>query len=46
MAPEASDPAPTLFQALQTQAGLKLEPKRMPVDFLVVEYAEKSPTEN
>jgi len=45
-APEASDPAPTLTQALQAQLGLKLEPKRLPVDFLVVEHAERMPTEN
>jgi uncharacterized protein (TIGR03435 family) len=44
--PEASDPAPTLIQALRNQLGLKLEPKRLPVDFLVVEHAEKRPTEN
>jgi uncharacterized protein (TIGR03435 family) len=43
---EASDPAPTLFEALQKQLGLKLERKRLPVDFLVVEYAERMPTEN
>ena len=45
-APVASDPAPTLFQAVQTQLGLKLERKKLPVDFLVVEYIDRVPTEN
>ena len=45
-APQASDPAPTLVEAVQNQLGLKLEAKRLPVDFLVVEHAERRPTEN
>lgn len=44
--PQASDPAPVLINAVQNQLGLKLEPKRLPVDFLVVEHAEKKPTKN
>lgn len=44
--PTASDPAPTLFRALENELGLKLEPKRMPIDFLVVESASRTPTEN
>ena len=37
---------PTLMQALQEQLGLRLEEKNGPVDFLVVDHAEKMPTEN
>jgi uncharacterized protein (TIGR03435 family) len=36
----------SVFGALQSQLGLKLEPKRLPVEFLVVESAEKMPIEN
>jgi uncharacterized protein (TIGR03435 family) len=42
----ASTPeAPTLFTALQQVLGLKLEPKKGPVDMYVIERAEK-PSEN
>jgi uncharacterized protein (TIGR03435 family) len=42
-----SEPSgPTLQQALQDQLGLRLESKKGPVDFLVVDHAEKSPSEN
>jgi uncharacterized protein (TIGR03435 family) len=52
--PQGGEPAltdfapsgPTLMQALQDQLGLRLESKKGPVDFLVVDHAEKSPTEN
>jgi uncharacterized protein (TIGR03435 family) len=43
---QAADPAPTLMNAVQNQLGLKLEQKKLPVDFLVVDHAEKTPTEN
>ncbi len=43
----ASDPAgPTLEQAVLAQLGLKLEKKKGPVDIVVVDSAEKTPTEN
>lgn len=42
----AGDPAPTLIGAVQDQLGLKLEPKKLPVDIVVVDHAEKTPTEN
>jgi uncharacterized protein (TIGR03435 family) len=41
-----SDPAPTIYRAIQEQLGLKLEPKKGLVDILVVDRAEKQPTEN
>jgi uncharacterized protein (TIGR03435 family) len=37
---------PTLQQALSEQLGLRFESKKGPVEFIVVEHAEKIPTEN
>jgi uncharacterized protein (TIGR03435 family) len=43
----ASDPGgPTLEAAVLSQLGLRLEKKRGPVDVLVIDHAEKIPTEN
>lgn len=45
----ASDPGPrgpTIQQALRDQLGLKLELKKGPVETLVVDHADKVPTEN
>jgi uncharacterized protein (TIGR03435 family) len=42
----ASDPTGgTVFTTVQ-QLGLKLEPRKLPVEILIVDKCEKSPTEN
>jgi uncharacterized protein (TIGR03435 family) len=38
--------APNIFVALQEKMGLKLEPRKAPVDIVVVDQAEKVATEN
>jgi uncharacterized protein (TIGR03435 family) len=43
--PLAAD-GPTLFGAVQSQLGLKLESRKRQVDVLVLDHAEKVPTEN
>jgi uncharacterized protein (TIGR03435 family) len=47
-AADNSDPAdkPSLFDALRQQLGLTLEGKKLPVEILVVDHAEKVPAEN
>jgi uncharacterized protein (TIGR03435 family) len=44
-APQASEPATSIFTSIQ-RLGLKLEPRKAPVEFIVVDKAEKVPTEN
>jgi uncharacterized protein (TIGR03435 family) len=46
--PKATDgpDAPNIFVALQEKMGLKLEPRKAPADIIVVDQAEKVPTEN
>jgi uncharacterized protein (TIGR03435 family) len=41
----AQEPAPWIFQALQDQAGLKLESIKGQVEILVIDHAEM-PTQN
>jgi len=41
-----NDPGQNLVQALQSNYGLKLEAKKNPADILVIDRAEKVPTEN
>ena len=45
-APPADDNGPSIFTAIEEQLGLKLEPRKVPVDIFVVERCEKMPTEN
>ena len=42
----AEEGGPDLFGALQQQLGLKLDRKKEPVDVIVVDHIERSPTEN
>ena len=43
---DAAAPAPSLFTALQQQLGLKLDPRKAPVDLLIVDSANKTPVWN
>jgi uncharacterized protein (TIGR03435 family) len=44
--PDPDPDLPNLFTAVQEQLGLKLVPQKVPVDFLVIDYLDKIPTEN
>jgi uncharacterized protein (TIGR03435 family) len=44
--PEAPEPLPDIFAALQSQLGLKLERKPAPVEVFVVDHMERTPTAN
>jgi len=43
--PEA-ETLPDIFGAVQAQLGLKLEPKKGPVEMIVIDHIEKTPSEN
>ena len=43
--PEGEAP-PDIFSAIQQQLGLKLESKKGPVEMIVIDHVEKTPTEN
>ena len=43
----SSDPeAPSIFSAVREQLGFRLEPRRMPVDVVVIDAVRLSPTDN
>lgn len=39
-------PGPTIFEAVQRQLGLRLQPKKGPVEMVVIDHIEKTPIEN
>jgi uncharacterized protein (TIGR03435 family) len=43
---QSGDAGPTIFTAVQEQLGLKLEAKKAPLDLLVIDHIERTPTEN
>jgi uncharacterized protein (TIGR03435 family) len=43
---QASDPLPGFFSALQSELGLRLEPKKTPVEMFVIDRLDKRPAEN
>jgi uncharacterized protein (TIGR03435 family) len=45
-ADSANSPAPDIFAAIEQQLGLKLEPKKKALQILVIDHAERVPTEN
>jgi len=46
MAADDGEAGPTIFAALEGQLGLKLEARKVLVDLLVVDHAERLPTQN
>jgi uncharacterized protein (TIGR03435 family) len=44
--PRDDAPGPDLFVAIESQLGLRLEPKKMSLDMIVVDHADRIPVEN
>jgi len=44
--PPETEPAPSLFTAVQEQLGLKLDARKAAVDMVVIDHLEKNATEN
>lgn len=44
--PPREDEGPSIFTAVEQQLGLKLEPRKVPVDVFVIDRCEKMPSEN
>jgi uncharacterized protein (TIGR03435 family) len=42
----SGSPGPTMFNAVQDQLGLKLERRQQPVEILVIDKLDRTPTEN
>jgi uncharacterized protein (TIGR03435 family) len=42
----AGETGPSVYSALQEQLGLRLEARKIPVDIVVVDHVERTPTEN
>jgi len=43
---DSADAPPSIFTAMQEQLGLKLEQKKIPMDFVVIDHIEKTPSAN
>ena len=44
--PSANSANPDIFTAIQDQLGLKLIPAKVPVDYLIIDHIDRTPTEN
>ena len=42
----ATDPAASVFTAIRESLGLKLEPKKLPVEIVVIDHLDRLPSEN
>ena len=45
-APDPMGPAALIMIAIQDELGLKIDSRKAPIDLLIVDHAEKVPTEN
>jgi uncharacterized protein (TIGR03435 family) len=43
---DTASPLPNIFTAIQEQLGLKLEAEKVPVQMLIIDHVDKTPTEN